>query len=432
MISKNKLAQIILDFKEWQAPEVMERDLPVDIDFPLNRAITIIGPRRTGKTYLMYSVIKKLLANKISRQRILYINFETPGFLDAEASDLESIYDVFKEINQVKNNEKIWLFFDEIQTVQNWETGIRSLLDKGNNKIFLTGSSSKMLSREIATNMRGRTLSLFLLPYSFAEFLRFKAFKSAKYYSSAEENRLNSYFEQYFNFGGYPEAVIDNPDWEKIMTEIQEVTIYRDLIERNGIRNIKAVKLMMNQLVRAKEFSVHKFYKYLTSMNIKVSKNTLYDYLEYFRDAFVFFPLYKYSPSMKSSEQSIPKIYPVDNAFLSLVSSEDKGKKLETLVFLQLLRKGFEPSKSLFYYANGAGEVDFVIKEKDKIKQLIQVCYDTSDYNTRERELKTLLKAAEVFNCNNLLVITREQEKIERHERKQVVFLPVIKWLMEE
>jgi len=429
MINKEILARIVKDFESWQVPELIERDIKVTLDLPINRATAIIGPRRAGKTSLMYSLIGKLIKDGVKKDRILYVNFETPKLLEADAFDLESLLELMNEISPPKKNDKNWLFFDEIQLVKKWETGIRSLLDKGNNKIFLTGSSSNLLSKEIATGMRGRTISRVVLPFSFNEFLKFKNIKTGKYYSTVEIGKMHGLFVDYLKHGGYPEAVLHKAEWEKIINEILEVTIYRDVIERHRIRNTKAVKLMLNQLIRAKEFSVHGFFNYLKSLNFKISKNTLYEYLEYFSDAFVFFPLYKYSPSIKITDQSIPKMYVVDNALISSISSGDKGKKLENLVLLELLRRGYETNKSVFYYSDRTGEVDFVLKEGSKVVSLIQVCYDISDYVTKKRELDPLLKTSGDFRCKDLKVITNDYEAKETHNGKKVVFVPAWKWL---
>ena len=187
---------------------------------------------------------------------------------------------------------------------------------------------------------------------------------------------------------------------------------------------------MMSQLARAKEFSVLKFFNYLKSLNIKISKNTLYDYLSFFSDAFVFFPLYRFSYSIKNTDQSIPKIYSVDNAFISLILDDNKGKKLENIVFIELLRRGYETNKSLFYYSTGTGEIDFLLKGKGKKLALIQSCYDVTDYITKEREVNSLLKAAIELKCSDLKVITYDYDKIELHDDRKIVFIPAWKWLL--
>jgi len=431
MIKKDIFAQIILDFQKENLPDLIERDLKIELEIPIKRAIAILGPRRTGKTYYLYSLIKKLLEKGIEKEKILYIKFEDPKLVDIYLEDLSVLLEVFYEIYPQNKKEKIWLFFDEIQNIKNWEIFIRKILDKEKAQIFLSGSSSKLLSKEIATSLRGRTLSYLLLPFSLAEVLKTKNLQYKKYLSSDEKEKILNTFWEYFNFGGYPETIIYPKGRKKIINEIIEVTIHRDLIERYKLRNTKLIKLMFNYLVKAKEFSVHKFYHFLKSINIKVSKNSLYNYLEYFNDAFIFYSLKKFSYSLKKAEQSFSKIYTVDNAFISEIIGDDKGKKLENLVFLSLLRKGYEINKNIFYYLNGK-EVDFLIKEKNKVKILIQACHDVENYLTKERELKSLIKASRELKCSNLLVITSEYEGKEKVKGKTIRFVPLWKWLLEE
>lgn len=431
MISKEIFGQIILDFQKEELPEVIERDLQVDLKMPIKRAIAILGPRRSGKTYYFYSLIKKLLTEGINKERILYINFEDPKLVSLELSDLSSLLEVFYEIYPQNKRKKVWFFFDEIQNVKNWEIFVRSVLDKEKSYVFLSGSSSKLLSKEIATAMRGRTLSYLILPFSFNEFLKVRGVSLGKYYSSEEKAKTLNLFREYFRFGGYPETLIYPKEREKIVNEIIEVTIHQDLIERHRIRNIKLIKLMFNYLVSAKEFSLHKFYNFLKSLNIKVSKNTLYNYLEFFQEAFIFFPLRKFSWSIKNVEQSIPKIYCVDNAFIESIVGDDKSKKFENLVFIALLQKGWQPGKDLFYSSFKGKEVDFLIKKGREILMLIQACYDISHYRTKEREIESLIKTAKEIGGSRLLIITWDYAGEEKFSKQKIKFIPLWQFLLD-
>lgn len=432
MINKDVLGQIIADFKENSLPDLIPRKLKVDLDIPIKRAITIMGPRRSGKTYYLYSLIKELLNQGIGKERILYINFENPRLAGMDLNDLLVLMEVFYEIYPQNKKDAVWLFFDEIQNIKGWENFIRDILDKENVKVFLSGSSSKLLSKEIATSLRGRTLSYLMLPFSFSEFLSAKKIDYlGKYLASEQKGLIVNAFLDYFNFGGYPEVVFYPEEKTKIIQEIIEVTIYKDLIERYKIRNTKAVKLMFNYLIKAKEFSVNKFYNFLQSMNIKIGRNSLYNYLELFNDAFIFFPLKKFSYSLKKIEQSSAKIYTIDNALISEIIGDDKGKKLENLVFLAILGRGFKINQDFFYYEDGK-EIDFVFKEKDgSIKEMLQVCYDINSLDTKEREIKALLKCGEVLKCEDMKVITFDYEAEEKIDGKTIKFIPVWKWLLE-
>lgn len=430
MTKKEIISQIILDFQKENLPELIERELRIDLEIPLKRATVILGPRRSGKTYYLYFLIKRLLKKGISKERVLYINFEDPKLVDVSLNDLVAFIELFYQLYPQNKNREIWLFFDEIQNVKNWEVFIRNLLDREKAHIFLSGSSSKLLSKEIATSLRGRTLSYLLMPFSFSEYLVFKNTPYRQHLSSEERARLLNAFRNYFSYGGYPEAIIYPQAREKIIREIIEITIYRDLIERFNIRNTKVIKLMFNYLAKAREFSIHKFYNFLKSLNIKVSKNSLYNYLEFFNDAFIFFPLRKFSYSLKNVEQSIPKVYTIDNSLIEEILGDDKGKKFENLVFLSLLRKGFEPNRDIFYFTLNNAEVDFILKKDKRILNLWQCCYDLTEYATKEREINSLVKASKELSCNDLSIITDDYEGTKMIKNKKIKFIPLWKWLL--
>lgn len=435
MIDKEILSEIILDYQNNTLPPLVERELQnsINLEIPLNRATTISGPRRSGKTYFFYSLIKKLIHKGIKKERTLYINFENPRLVAIDLNDLISFLNAFYEIYPDNKKQKIWLFLDEIQRIENWEIFIRDLLEKRDAYIFISGSSSKLLSQEIATSLRGRTLDYLILPFSFKECLSLKDINYQKYLSSEEKAKILNIFSNYFSWGGYPEILLYARERKKIINEIIEVTIFRDLMERYNLRNLKVIKLMFNYLVQGRAFSIHKFYNYLKSLNIKVSKNSLYNYLEYFNDAYIFFPLRRFSWSLKNIEQSIPKIYSVDNGLIEAIVAENKGSKLENLVFLSLLRKELKPNKEIFYYlSSNSEEVDFVIKKGKKIMALIQASFSLSNYQTKEREVKALIKASQELNCSNLVIITYNEEGEEIIKDKKIKYIPAWKWLLEE
>jgi len=196
MIEKDVLSEIILDYQKNTLPPLVERELQnhVDLEIPLNRAITVSGPRRSGKTFFLYSLIKKLIRKGTKKDRILYVNFENPRLVTMDLKDLTSLLDTFYEIYPENKKEKIWLFLDEIQVIENWEIFIRDILDKRKAFVFISGSSSKLLSREIATSLRGRTLNYLMLPFSFKEYLKLKNINYKKYLSSEEKaNLLNAF-----------------------------------------------------------------------------------------------------------------------------------------------------------------------------------------------------------------------------------------------
>jgi len=428
MIRRETWAKIIKDFQEFELPALVERDIEVT-EPPIKRVISIIGPRRAGKTFLMFQIIKKLLEKKVEKNRILYVNFESDLLVGTELSDLRGLIEIFYEIYPDNKNQKVYLFLDEVQNVPNWEKFVRAVLDGENAQVFISGSSSKLLSKEIATSLRGRTLSYNVYPFSFKEFLKAKNFKMEKYLSSSQKAKLLNLLRKYMD-GSYPEVVFFEEGKEKILTEILDVTIYRDIVERFKVKNIKVLKLLLKSLVSSTYFSVHKFYNYLKSLGIKVSKNTIYNYVTYFSDSLVLYTLRKYSRSYKETEQTIPKIYFVDNGLLVVNGVESLSRLMENAVFLELLRRSSTPNGNLFYFSSNNKEVDFVVKKKGKITQLIQVCYNVEDFNTKERELNALIKASGELKCGDMLVITWDYEGVEKYKNKKIRFLPLWRWVL--
>lgn len=431
MIKRETWVKTIKDFQEFELPELVERDVKVETDPPIKRVVSIIGPRRSGKTFLMFQTMKKLLEKRVERDRILYVNFESDLLVGTELSDLRGMIEIYYEIYPENKGKKVYLFLDEIQNVSNWEKFVRAITDTENVQVFVGGSSSKLLSKEIVTSLRGRTLLYHVYPFSFKEFLRAKDFKVEKYLSSSQKAKLLNLLEKYVK-GGYPEAVLFEREKEKILKEILDVTIYRDVVERFRVKNVKVLRLLLKGLMSSTYFSVHKFYNYLKSLGMKVSKNTIYNYVDYFSDSLVLYTLRKYSKSYKEIEQTIPKIYLVDNGLLLISGIEDSGRYMENVVFLELVRRGFAPSShNLFYSSSNDKEVDFVLKEGGKVAQLIQVCYEVEDPNTKARELNALIKTDKELKCGVMLVITWDHEGVEKYKHKKIKFLPLWKWLLE-
>lgn len=425
MITKDKIATVIKDFHEKGVPWLIERDLQIPTEIPIKRVISIIGPRRAGKTYSMFQLIKNLLA-KYNITQILYLNFELTMLKSLSSEDLDLILETFYEIYPENRNKKVWFFLDEIQNIEGWERWVRTLLEEGIN-VFISGSSSKLLSREIATQLRGRALTYTIFPFSFAEFLRARKIEVKKYMSSREKAIVMKELRDYLNLGGYPEVILYPKEKEKIISEIIETTIYRDVVERYRFKNLKVLRMLISFLVNSatKNFSIHKFYNFLKSQGIKVTKTTLYEYLEALKDVFFVFTLHRFSYSLKKIEQTLPKIYLVDNGILYTNGITDKGKLMENLVLTELKRRG----KDIYYWSNSY-EIDFVVREKKKIKQLIQVCYDVTEYETKEREIKGLLKASKELKCKDLVVITWDYEAEEKINRRKIKFIPLWKWLL--
>ncbi len=441
MIERETWIRIIKDFEESDLPRVLiERDVPTDDhstpslvnlvkDMPIFRAVSIIGPRRIGKTYFMYQIIRSLIDSGISKSRILYLNLESDLLLGCDVKDLQNMLDIFHELHPETTKTKIYLFLDEIQNVPRWERFVRRLIDTRRIQVIISGSSSKILSREIATSLRGRTLTYPLYTFNFNEFLKTKGFEPTPYLSSSKKAQLLNLLARYLETS-YPETLFLEREKDRILKEILDVTIYRDIIERHEVRNVKVLRLLLKGMAKSLYFSVNKFYNFLKSMGIKISKNTLYEYIEYFQEAMIIYPLKKFSPSYKNIERTMSKIYFIDNGLLQLFGTDDQGRLLENTVFIELLRRGWRINEQLFYHASTGYEVDFLIKKGNEVVKLIQVSHSMKEEGTKDRETKALAKASKELQCNDLLVITWDQEEILTKDGKKIKLKPLWKWLL--
>ena len=428
MFNKILWGKIIKDFAESPLPkDIKQRDLDIPDKIPLKRSISLIGPRRCGKTYKMFLIIEKLLKKGIEVNQLLYINFESIELVGVKLEDMGDFLSVYYSIYPKNFQRELWIFLDEIQSLSGWEIFVRSLIDKGFH-VYLSGSSSKLLSKEIATQMRGRNLTYEIFPLNFREYLSFHSVQLESYYSTKKEALIKNYIEKYLNWGGYPEISLYEQAKEKILNEILNVTIQKDVIERFHIRNEKILSLLVKALVNSKQFSVRKFYNFIKSSGLSVSKNTLYSYLKHLTDTMTIYLLHKYSNSYKEEERSRPKIYFIDNGILQISGIEDKGRLLENCVFVELLRR-FK-IEQIRYFLVGGKEVDFVILQGKKIQQLIQVSYNIDNFQTKEREFKALSQASKVLENDNLLLITWDNEGEEVFEGKKIFIVPLWKWLL--
>jgi len=435
-MKKDIAVELIKDFHEKPLPDLVDRDLEFKLP-KTKKAITIIGPRRAGKTYFLFNSMHRL--KEVNRTEMLYVNLEDDRLLPLKLDDLNQFLKTYYEIYPQNRKKRVYLFLDEVQNVEGWENFVRRILDTEKVQVFITGSSSKLLAKEIATSMRGRAVTYLILPFSFLEFLRAKEMEVKKYLSSDKKAWVMKYLDEFMRFGGFPEVVLDDDENSKVRTlkEYVEVLLMRDVVERHKVKNIKVLRMLFNALQDSfsKEFSVHKFFNFLKSQGIAVSKNTLYDYFQHYEDAFAVIPVRRFSYSIRELEQSLPKVYQIDNGYapqMGIRFSPNIGRLMENTVAIEWLRRKFKnPLLDFFYWKDASGkEVDFVIKEGKDIRELLQVCYNVEDYDTKMRETKALLKASNKLSCKNLKIITWDYEGNETIEGKKIIYNPLWKWLL--
>jgi len=426
-----KLEEIITEFHRFGIPKYYERSLELPLN--LNKAVTIVGLRRTGKTYLMYQTMNRLIEKGMKIEEIFYIDFEDERIEDLRAEDLSKIVELYKKYNP--ESKTMYLFFDEIQNIKGWEKFVRRILERRDARIFITGSSSKLLSKEIATTLRGRSLSYNLFPLSFREFLKFKNFNVRETLIEDDRGIIKKYIEEYVNFGGFPE-IVNYDEMLKIRTlkEYLDLIIYRDLVERYGIKKIGTMKSLIRLIVKnfGNRISIKKLFNALISSGENVSKAKIYQYFSFLEDIGFVYPLKKFSYSEMENIRSMAKLYIVDNGFPTIYGMKDTGRKMENIVAVELIRRKYyyNITQDISYYYNNNKEVDFVVYDGHNVKELIQVCYDPGDINTKNREIEALIQASRELKCNNLKVITWEYEMEETMEGKRINFIPLWKWLI--
>lgn len=431
MCMKDTIEQLIYDFQERRLPDLKFRDIQTRM--LKGKATTLIGVRRCGKTSVCLKHLSELLSQGLPKDRSLYINFEDERLLGFQVKDFQTIIDFFYAMNPENKDRLCYFFFDEIQVIQNWELFIRRLIDTENVQIFITGSSSKMLSTEIATSLRGRSLTTEVFPLSFKEFLNFNNFVKSipKTFGSRNTAILRNAAKEYLDIGGFPEVQrIDKQDRVEILQGYVESVIFKDVVERHNVSNVKALKLLAKQIMNTPGglFSVTKFHNTLKSMGIKCSREHLYNFIDYLEDAFLFFRVPVHSRSEKARANQPNKIYTIDTGLLQAMlfrNSSNVGLLLENMVFLHLRRQGYE----IEYVRTSKGfETDFFARHKlTQEVQLIQVCWDISNEDTFTREVRGLEEVMNQFGIDQGTIVTWDDS---RDIEKGIEVIPAWRWMV--
>ena len=413
---------ILEEWKEREFPEIIEREFSIEkyTGSKVNKIIVLSGFRRVGKTYILLNEIKKLLEKK-DRKEVIYFNFEDERIPLKE----DFLSGLFPGI--IESNKKVpdYVFLDEIQNFPSWSKWLRRVYDMyPKTRFFVTGSSSKMTSNKIPTELRGRYLINRIFPLSFKEFLSFKSIKDAS------KHKLIGYFEEYVYCGGLPEIVLaEENERAEIVKSYYSSVVNRDLIETYSIRNKEAIKAILNLLLNSTSYSYNKMYNSLKSLQYRIGKNTMIEYVSFIEDSFFMFSIPIFSYKVKDRMQYPKKNYFIDNIFISKISSQfsnNYGRLYENLVAVHLLKQ----REDFFYWKNQKNEeVDFVLLKDKRVKLLIQVCYNINNAEALNREIRSLLKASKELKCRNLIILTKNEEKISEEEwfgiKRKIRFIPL-------
>jgi uncharacterized protein len=415
---KERLREILFDQNEvfnQQKHHLIDREIELTNYINTSQVIIISGIRRCGKSSLLYLIKEKM---KLDETAYCYFNFDDERIIP-EIAILEQVYNLHLEIH---GKEPV-LFFDEIQNINNWEKFVNRMYEKGT-KIFVTGSNAKLLSSEISTSLTGRNKVLELFPFSFREFLSFKGktYDQARLTSKRKALILND-FNHYMETGGFPLVVKEN-DLELINSYFQDI-LYRDIVSRyrlSQVNEIKQIGLFFASNT-AKLFS----YAVLQQISGVKSLSSIKDYLGYYEQSFLFFYLKKFDFSVKKQIMNPKKVYTIDPAIsnrLGFNFSQNKGRVLENIVFIELLRRG----KEIYYHA-GKNECDFLVKEGVNITEAIQVTWATDQSNLR-REYGGLQEAMQNYKPKRGLLITYDTTPAFTNPNRHIETVPVWKWLL--
>lgn len=425
MEKKEIIKSLIREFHHRPLPRYTSRQVVVPLD--VEKIITLIGVRRSGKTFMLYQLMDQLRGQK-DKTELIFINFEDER-LQLNLGEADLVLQAYRELYPGRDMASCYFFFDEIQNLPGWEKFVRRLYETVSKHVFLTGSNSKMLSQEISTALRGRGLTYEVFPLSFREYLHFVDV-DVDFYIPETRGAIYNALESYLTFGGFPELVFipDEDVKYSILQEYFGVMLFRDLVEHYEITNIAALRFFLRRLFKSatKQVSINRIYNELKSAGIKIGKNSLYSFLEQAESIFLVQTLRKYSRKLSVQEFGERKIFVIDNGLLNSVVfkfSEDRGKAMEQIVFWELRRCG----KRFFFSRNGY-ECDFVTLSPDgEATDIIQVCSDLSEPYTLNREKKGVCMACKQFGVSHGTIITYDhQERIKEDGVSiDIISLPV-------
>ena len=434
-MNKNELIAILQDWNFWRKEldtGVTRRSYLGHLKKLLgtNQVLTITGPRRAGKSFLMRQAAKDLTAEGVESSNVLMVNFEDPRFAELDVKLLEQIYETYLEFLAPKG--QAYLFLDEVQEIDGWEKWVRYMHELKKAKLVVSGSNAKLLSKELGTLLTGRHLDLTVFLLSFREFLEFNHVAVDDALSVlGKQPEIKGLLRRYLEFGSFPEVALSEQKKDILLSYFEDL-VNKDLLRRFHIRKpqeLKAlVKYYLSNTATLTTFnSMEKF--------LKISSSTIERFSSYLEQVYLVFFLKRFSFKVREQEKNPKKVYAIDTGLSNAVGfrfSENMGKLAENVVFLELKRRqALNPEVELYYWKDvHHREVDFVVKEGMRVAQLIQVCWNVDDAQTKERELRSLVKAMNELKVDDALVVTEDYEAEEAFKGKSVVFAPLWKWLL--
>jgi len=431
-IKRDVLLTIIAEWlEEGDIPQLILRNQSYKEPITLKRILAIVGPRRAGKTYFMYQLIQSLLENGQGLKKdILFMDFEDYRLGGFTGDNMDELLAAF---HQLAGRYPHFLFFDEVQHLPGWNRVLRTLHNRRRFKIIISGSKSKLLDREIATELRGRYEDITMLPFSFLEYLGYRGISFTPVsLRTAARGDIVAAFDEYIRHGGFPEVVMarNAAERRKLLQSYFKTIFYRDILERYNIKARHILDALMNEVLESYSgiFSITRFEKHLKQGGLPGSKRTISNYLYYLQDAFFVIANDKFSYSPRRRIMNPKKVYLTDTGFAALGRpfAENRGRILENLVAIELFRRGLET-----YYFKNRYECDFIIKQGPRPTHAIQVCWELTDRNEK-REVAGLVDACGLLNLTSGTILTYAQDEKREKNGLKISVLPVYKWLLEE
>lgn len=419
MYMKDLLKQIILEQQEIlhaQNKRYVQRYI-ADEWLQTSEILIISGIRRCGKSVLMQQIRDRLV------EKDFFFNFDDERLANFKLDDFQKLQECFVELF----GEQHTYYFDEIQNIEGWERFVRRLYNAGN-KIVITGSNARMLSRELGTHLTGRYIQVEIYPFSFQEYLAMNEIpvNAKTLYTTTGRATMVKSFVKYMECGGFPKFLQDGS--VSYLTSLYESIIYRDILTRNGLTNEKEMLEMMFYL--ASNATKRVTYSSLGKVVGIQHPDTIKNYLEYIQQTYLIFQLFRYDPSVKKQMMSPKKIYFVDNAIIKRIgfnATENNGVFLENLVFIELKRRGWD----VYYYADKK-ECDFIVRKGLHISDAYQVTLKMDSPQTREREIAGVREAMQAYSLSKGYILTFEgKETINFDDGTIVEVVPVWEWILQ-
>lgn len=398
---------------------VQRQDVQAKSEFLSTDLIKLItGPRRAGKSVFSLQLLKN--------ENFAYLNFDDDQLLKHFDEDA-----VIKSLNEIYPGYR-YLLLDEIQNLPGWELWINKLNRRGAN-LLITGSNAKLLSGEMAASLTGRFVQIEVLPFSFTEVLRFNkiSLPDRQDLLPADMGNIRNQLNKYLLNGGFPEILINPSLAGNYLSALFDSVLLKDIMRRYRIRQPRQLYDLANYLL-ANCTNPYSYNQLKTGLGFN-SVATVQKFAGYLTETYLFIILTRYAVKIKTQQKSPGKFFIIDNGFIKARSfriSPDSGSQLESVVFIELMRRHYKPGLDLFYYrTRNDREVDFLCRRGHAVEQLIQVCYDISNDKTLKREITALTEASYELKCNSLLLITWDHEEVMNHKGSEIHFIPAWKWL---